>query len=441
MEWEASTFMEYEKYWCNSSQHLTGRRQFLGTALAGLGTAAGVGLLAHPLGAGELTKQGKSLMVIWLAGGISQFESWDPKSDVETGGPFKAIPTTVPGIHISELLPHTAMQMHHMALIRSINTTVMPGADDHGISTNAVRAGRLTRTATDFPELGAAAAKALDRDDFPLPGHIFASAGGSGGRQNNAAYLGPKYAGVTIGAKDGVINSVLPNGMTVSVDGQRNSWRRFVNDRFQQRHRSAQTDAFTQSYEQALQLMNRREIFDVSREPQTVQDRYGSGELGRQLLLARRLLENEVPYVEVRHDGWDFHHNNFEFHIHYVADFDRPFSIFLSDLAERGLLERTLVVVMTEFGRTPKINPGYGRDHWPNSWSVALAGCGIHRGAVIGKTNDSGTEVVDRQVDHRHLFHTYLRAVGVDSAGEFNIGGRSFPIADTATGPIEELLT
>lgn len=409
-----------------------------GVGVAGVGAATGVGLFTHPLGATELVDQRKSMMVIFLKGGLSQFESWDPKPHVEYGGPFKAIPTTVPGIHISELLPYTAQQMHHMALIRSINT----GVNDHDLSYNMVRTGRDTRSVGDFPMIGATVAKAADRDDFPLPGHIFVSVAGNGGRTNNAAYLGPKYASISVGGtKEGVVNTVLPSGMAVSVDSQRHAWRRAVNERFTKRLQSAQTNAYTQSYEQALRLMARREVFDITREPQSVQEKYGSSALGRQLLLARRLLENEVPFVETEHENYDSHHNNFNFHIDHLVDFDHTFATFIADLADRGLLERTLVVVMTEFGRSPMINHGFGRDHWPNSWSIALAGCGIHKGAVIGKTDDRGFEITDRQVDHRHLLHTYLRAVGVDSSSDFTIEGRSFPIADPAVGAIEELLT
>jgi uncharacterized protein (DUF1501 family) len=123
-----------------------------------------------------------------------------------------------------------------------------------------------------------------------------------------------------------------------------------------------------------------------------------------------------------------------------VGDFDRPFAHFIADLDRRGLLQQTLVIVMTEFGRTPRINTGHGRDHYAKAWSIALAGCGIQHGAVIGKTDAKGVEVTHRQIDHRHLFHTYLRAVGIDSSAEFEIAGRKFPIADPAYGPIEELL-
>jgi membrane-anchored protein YejM (alkaline phosphatase superfamily) len=240
--------------------------------------------------------------------------------------------------------------------------------------------------------------------------------------------------------KGGVANAMLPDGMTVTADQRRHDWRRFANSRFRGRVDSAEIDAYTQTYEQALRLMERRELFDITREPAKIQDAYGKSEFGKQLLLARRLVEQEVPFVEVSNDGWDFHHNNFEFHLHYVGNFDTPFAHFLEDLAQRGHLERTLVIVMTEFGRTPRINTGYGRDHYSRAWSIALAGCGIQHGAVIGKTDPKGIDVVDREVDHRHLFHTYLQAVGINSASEFEIAGRKFPIADPAVGPIRELL-
>jgi len=422
---------------CGTLDHGIGRRQFMGEFLTGLGAVAGTSLFSHPLGATEIAQKNKSVVVIYLNGGLSQFESWDPKSDLETGGPFKSIPTTVPGIRISELLPYTAKQMHHMALIRSISTDL----DDHGLANNIVRSGRTTRSATEYPELGAVVAKNLERDDFPLPGHIRTMVGGSGGRTNNAAYLGPRYASVSVGAeKGGIVNTQLPDGMTVTADNRRHDWRRFVNNRYRAKVQSTEIDAYLQCFEQALRLMEKRELFDIAHESKAIQEAYGASEFGKQLLLARRLVEQEVPFVEISHDGWDFHHNNFEFHYHYVADFDRPFAHFVDDLHQRGLLERTLVIVMTEFGRTPKINAGYGRDHYPNAWSIAMAGCGIQHGAVIGKTDAKGIEVTDRKVDHRHLFHTYLQAVGIDSSGEFEIGGRKFPIADPAYGPIEELL-
>ena len=156
--------------------------------------------------------------------------------------------------------------------------------------------------------------------------------------------------------------------------------------------------------------------------------------------MARRLIEAGSHFVQVSHSNYDTHNENFNFHLEQLGEFDQGFSSLIQDLAERGLLDSTLVVVMSEFGRTPRINRYYGRDHWGKSWSIAMAGCGIQAGAVIGKTSANGMEVTDRQVNHGHLFHTYLRAVGIDPMGEFSIGGKKVPIANPAHEAIEELL-
>ncbi len=216
--------------------------------------------------------------------------------------------------------------------------------------------------------------------------------------------------------------------------------RRAANERFLSRRRTAMTDAYTYSYEQAQQLMAQKDIFDVTKESEADQARYGKSDLGRHCLLARRLLENGITYVQVSHSNYDSHNENFIFHNEQIGEFDRPFATIVSDLADRGLLESTLIVVLSEFGRTPNINHLSGRDHWGKAWSVLLGGARIIPGAVIGKTGPNGTEVTDRQVDHGHLFHTYLQAVGVDTSKSFDIGGRPIPIADPAASGIKELL-
>ena len=421
-------------YACNSAEHKLERRRFLGTAAAGIGAYSGLGVMARPAISHELASQQKRVICIFLAGGSSQLETWDPKPKTDTGGPFLAIPTSVPGIHISELLPKTALQMHHLSLIRSINTN----ENDHGLGRYMMETGRKKMGATEFPHLGAVTAKALDRES-PLPGNIHVSSG-AGSRRSDSSYLGPKYASIVVGAKGGLRNSTRMNGLTVTAEDHRQWFRRRANSRFLERRRTAETDAYAQSFEQALQLMEKRDIFDVSKEPQSLVEKYGDHELGKQCLLGRRLLESGISYVQVSHSNYDTHNENFNFHLEQMGEFDQSFSALISDLSERGMLESTLVVVMSEFGRTPRINRYYGRDHWGKSWSIAMAGCGIQAGAVIGKTNKNGTEVTDRQVDHRHLFHTYLHAVGVDSSDEFHVGGRSMPIADPSAGPITELL-
>ena len=300
--------------------------------------------------------------------------------------------------------------------------------------------GRRQNPAQEFPQIGAVMAKALDADKNALPGHIQVSSS-TGGRSNDSAYLGPAFASITIASGKPPVNSARPEGVSEQQDVLRNGFRRSVNDRFSLRRRSAQTDAYANSYEQAQQLMARRDVFDITKEPPQDHDRYGKHELGQHSLLARRLLENGVTFVQVTHSNYDTHNENFNFHLEQVGEFDQAYSALVADLADRGMLDSTLIVVMSEFGRTPRINQYYGRDHWGTAWSICLGGGNIQRGAVIGSTNDNGTAVKDREVDHGHLFHTYLQAVGVDSQSHFSVGGQDIPVADPAYAPIEELLS
>jgi uncharacterized protein (DUF1501 family) len=422
-------------YACNSPEHLVARRHFLG----GLGAGAivgGLGFLARPVTAEQLARAQKRVVVFNMHGGLSQLESWDPKPGTDTGGPFRAIPTSVPGLHIGELLPLTAKQMHHLAVVRSVNTK----EDDHGKGAYLMTTGRRQSPAADYPVFGAVAARTLAPEESPLPGHIMITPGGGGGRSADSAYLGPKYASIVLGNGAPPANSDRPGDVTPEKDVQRQDLRRRVSDRFALRRRTAVTDAYTHSYESAQQLMAQREAFDVAKEPEADHERYGKHDLGRHCLLARRLLERGVSFVQVSHSNYDTHNENFNFHIEQLGEFDRAFSTLVADLAERGMLDSTLIVVLSEFGRTPSINQYFGRDHWSAAWSVVLGGAGIQRGAVIGRTNANGTAVEDRQVDHANLFHTYLQAVGVDSKTNLVIDNRPLPLADPAAAPIQELL-
>lgn len=426
-------------YACKSPEHGLARRQFLGTmAAAGTGmVAGGLGLFSSPAMAEQLRSDQKRIVVFNMHGGLSQLESWDPKPGTDTGGPFLSIPTSVPGIHISELLPETAKQMQHLCLVRGVNTS----EDDHGKGAYMMLTGRRQTPAGNFPQLGAVAAKALTPAESSLPGHILITPGGSGGRGNDAAYLGPRYSSIYLGNGNPPQNTTRPANIAEASDTARQDFRRRINDRFLNRRRSAVTEAFTYSYEQALQLMRQRDVFDVTKEPPKDAERYGNYDFGRHCLLARRLLEQGITFVQLSHSNYDTHNENFNFHIEQMGEFDRAFACFISDLAERGMLDSTLIVVLSEFGRTPNINQYYGRDHWSRAWSVCLAGGRIPRGHAYGKTNANGTEVVEAQVDHGSLFHTYLQAVSVDSTGSFDIDGRDMPIADPSTAAITQLLT
>lgn len=424
------------KYACQTAEHSLGRRQFLGT-LGGAAMLGGLGCLTRGATAAQLQQRDMRVVVFNMHGGLSQLESWDPKPGTKTGGPTRSIATSVPGIHVSDLLPYTAQQMHHLCLLRGVNTS----EDDHGKGSYLMLTGRRQTPAADYPQIGAVAAKMLCDESKGLPGHILVTPGGGGSRGNEAAYLGPKYASIALGGDKPPQYSLKPEALSDDAETRRHEFRRRVDEQFLNRQRSAITDAYTYSYEQALRLMERRDVFDLSKEPAADLERYGNNDFGRQCLLARRLLENEVSFVQVTHSNYDTHNENFNFHIEQLGEFDRPFACFINDLAERGLLEQTLVVVLSEFGRTPNINLYYGRDHWSKAWSVVMAGANVARGSVFGATNAEGTEVVDGQVDHGQLFHTYLRAVGVDSSQSILVDGRETLLADPATGPITEVLS
>ncbi len=420
-------------YACGSTEHTISRRAFLG----GAASALGLSVLTQPTLAKELSSQEKRVLMIFLHGGVSQLETWDPKPGTNTGGPFQAIPTSVPGVHISELLPHTAKLMHKIALIRGLNTA----EDDHGKGSIIMHTGRRQEPGITYPHLGAACARLLGREDNPLPGYIHITPRGNGGvNEADAAFLGPRFASVSLDDGKAPANIDRPAGLTADADRLRHELRLKASQRFLERRRTAQTEAYTQTYDQAAQLMRQKALFDSSNEPAKIRDRYGRHDFGRHCLMARRLLEGGATFVKISHSNYDTHHENFDFHIEQLGEFDGPFATLLEDLDLRGLLDSTLIIVMSEFGRTPNINRLYGRDHWSKAWSIAVAGCGIKGGAVHGKTNANGTAVVDGQVDGGHLFHTYFKALGLDPKKNYYVDQRPIPMADPKAFAIKEVL-
>ncbi|MCZ2343603.1 MAG: DUF1501 domain-containing protein [Bacteroidales bacterium] len=427
------------QYACGSAEHMMSRRGFLG------GTALGAAAALGPIGFGNaeaaesLAQASKRVLVIYLAGGVSQLETWDPKPGTDTGGPFRAIPTSVPGTHFCELLPETAKQAHRLAVVRSINIH----ENSHSRGRTFMLTGRKEEPAFTYPHLGAVAAKLLNKGvPTGLPGHlhIFPARGGGGGNRPDAAFLGPQYSSVPLADGSPPAGLLPPTGLTSAADQAREALRQKLDRQFLKSRRTAATEAYTGSFGQAEEVIRRADVFDVSREPAKLAEKYGTHDFGRHLLLSRRLLEAGVNYVKVTHTNYDTHHENFDFHIEQLGEFDRPFAALLQDLTDRGMLASTLVIVMSEFGRTPRINDRYGRDHWGTAWSVALAGAGIKGGAVVGKTNANGTAVTDREVHGGHLFHTYLQAVGLDSTTNFYPDNRPVPVADPEVDAISEIL-
>ncbi|MGE3803758.1 MAG: DUF1501 domain-containing protein [Gemmataceae bacterium] len=427
------------QYACGSLDHTLSRRQFLAGTSAGALGLLGFGDMLAPAAQQQIAKQQKRVLLVWLAGGVSQLETWDPKPGTDTGGPFQTIQTSATGTQICELLPYTAKHMHRMALIRGINTK----EDNHGKGAVIMHTGRRDdqQRGVQYPHLGSAMAKLLTTKDNPLPGYLHISPkGGSGFNKQDAGFLGPKFASINLADGKPPANLLRPEDLSAASDQQRNDFRAQLDKKFGQRRRTAETEVYTQSYEQAAQLAARHKIFDTTSESAKVVDRYGRHEFGEHCLLARRLLEAGVTFVKVTHTNYDTHHENFDFHIEQLGEFDRSFATLMDDLVERSMLDSTLVIVMSEFGRTPKINSRYGRDHWSRAWSIAVGGCGIKGGAVVGKTNANGTAVTEREVNGGHLFHTYFKALGLNGHKNYYVDQQPIPMADPDTDAIDEIL-
>jgi hypothetical protein len=322
-------------YACGSADHALSRRSFLAGVSAGAAGVLGFSDLIQPAAARTLAKGERRVLVVWLSGGVSQLETWDPKPGTNTGGPFQTIATSVPGVHICELLPHTAKWMHRMALVRGINTA----EDDHGKGAVIMHTGRRQEPGMRYPHLGSACAKLLGREDNPLPGYIHITPRGNGGvNAADAAFLGPRFASVALNDGKAPANITRPGDLTAEADKARHEVRLKASERFMRRRRTAQTEAYTHSYDQAAQLMKQRHLFDSSVEPEKVRDRYGRHDFGRHCLMARRLLEGGATFVKVTHSNYDTHHENFDFHIEQLGEFDQPFATLLEDLEIRGLL-------------------------------------------------------------------------------------------------------
>jgi len=411
---------------------LVSRRGLLRTTLGG---AAGATLLGQSVQAAPPLPAPRKLLLLFLSGGASQLETFDPKPESRYGGPFRPIATSIPGIQIGELLPHTATILDRLAVIRSVNT----GETSHFRGHYLLQSGRKV---PGYPVLGSAMARLLERPGDELPGYVTLR------RHNPQAYtdvgdagfLGPRYEGVMLIDGKPPANITRPDTIDPAAAKTRDQIRQLTNRRFLERRVPRSIQSYADSYRKADALMRRREVFDLQRESAADRERYGDHHFGRNCLLARRLLEAGVHCVKVAHHDWDAHFENFHWQRQRCLEFDRTFVTLLNDFRDRGLLDETLVVIMGEMGRTPRINYYGGRDHWGDAWSMALAGCGIKPGVVLGKTNALGTEVVDGAVDAGDLFHTFLAAMGLDPKGNYQVGGRDNPIADPAMSAIREVL-
>jgi hypothetical protein len=421
-----------------------GRRSFLGAtaAAAGMTFAAdmtALNALQSPVLANELKKNDKRVILLWLAGGASQLETWDPKPGRVTGGPYRAIQTSVPGVQICELLPKMADRIgKYTAIIRGMDT----GNGDHGGAARMMHLGRRDEPSIKYPDLGAMVARELGRADSQVPDYVsfYTATEGRGNAISQSGFLGARYGAMFLTEGNSPPNLRRLEEITDLDHQERAELRKLLSDRFARNRQSSSLSSHNEAYSRVRGLMASEKLFDLSGEPTPMRDKYGPTLFGEQALIARRLVEAGVPFVKVSRAWWDSHGQNFETHLELATELDHVMSTLLDDLSERGLLDHTLVITLSEFGRTPQINASLGRDHFASAWSVTLSGCGIKHGSVYGKSDEDGHKVIEGKVGAAQLFATIFQALGIDHQKNYHVGARPLPLTDPGTQPIREVL-
>jgi hypothetical protein len=399
-----------------------------------------------------LKGKAQACILLWLEGGPSQMDTWDPKPNSN----FKPIATAVQGIQISEVLPRVANHMNKLAVIRSIHTE----ETNHPQGTYETLTAHRPNSAMKFPSFGSIICKETGpRNELPqytlVPkpqeGDFFTYE-----EAYNAAFLGANYNPIIVpdpSQKDFHIPDLrLPKTITARTIEDRRSFLKVVDRRYREQERLADFGRMDALSRQALAMLLSPRVeraFDLSQEPDRLRDAYGRDRVGQSVLLARRLVESGCRFVTAsgyRHGQWDTHSKNDEFLRKDLAPtLDRVLSVLLTDLEERGLLDSTLVLVMGEFGRTPTINPQQGRDHWPDCWSLVMAGGGIRGGQVIGASDKKAAYVADRMISMGDVYATVYKAFGIDWTKKYMTPiGRPIYLAnalgDKQGNPIKELV-
>jgi hypothetical protein len=391
------------------------RRGFLRLSAGAAGAAGLVGWwdLAG-LRAEELRRSGRACIVLWMAGGPSQLETFDPKPEHPNGGPTQAIETAVSGIRIAEHWPRVAREMESIALIRSMTNR----EGNHQRATYQLHTGYIPSGSVKYPSFGSVVAQKTGDEAVELPHFVVIGQGGQDAGVG-AGILGARYEPFRLGQA-----GRPPANVASPVEGERLKRRlgllKELEAPFAADGGERVVEDHRQLYERAARLVLSPHVkaFDLDLEPAAVREAYGSSGFGQGCLLARRLVEAGVPFVEVGLGGWDTHQDNFERSRALSAQADAGFAQLVRDLKERGLLDRTLVVWMGEFGRTPRINPRSGRDHFPRAFCAALAGGGVKGGQVVGSSSPDGMEVSGRPVSVPDLFCSLAKSLGIDPRSE-----------------------
>jgi hypothetical protein len=411
-----------------------GRREFIANAAK---TCLGVGLMpmagsyihnsVNALTPGARPAAARYVIYLNMSGAMSHLDTFGPKPDCpDIQGPTKAIRTSADGVILSENLPRTAQHMHNSAIVR----TCVSSQGAHEQASYLMHTSYLKRGTISHPTFGSWVAKLSGQINRTIPMNVRIGGGGNLG----AGFLESKFGPLPIGnPKAGLANSKKAEYLDETQFGNRIAMSQKMNSTFTGHFPQKKVRAYTDLYKDAVKLMKSEDLqaFDITKEPQQMHDLYGESNFGQGCLLARRLIENQVRYVEVTRGGWDTHDDNFNRVAENCADLDQGLSALLTDLEVRGLLKETMVVLTSEFGRTPNINPRDGRDHWPFCFTAFMAGGGIKGGTVFGKSDKVGRNVEEgKTVSPADLNATIAYALGLPlNDVQYSPSGRPFTVA------------
>ncbi len=440
------------------------RRDFLHAgALASLGLTLPNFFQMKAMGAVDPTKDVNGIF-LFLVGGPSQLDTFDMKPDApaEIRGPYKPIKTNCPDIQISEIFPNVAKHADKFSIVRTLNHKA---AGVHDTGHQMMQTGRLFQNGMEHPHAGCVLGY-LRGGREGMPPHIMmprpiGPTGGNMPHGQNAGFLGKSHDPFILNAEphlaDFKVPDLLPPDYISAVRiERRRKLRDIVDASVKQLEENPDARLLDENFQQAYTLMsseNAREAFDLSKEPAELREAYGDNKFGQSCLLARRLIERGVRFVTINmfetvfnEITWDIHGSAPFSPIECYQDlvgpmFDHGYSSLLNDLHQRGMLDNTLVVAMGEFGRTPKTNPAGGRDHWPQVWSILMAGGGVQGGRIVGKTDEIGAYPVERPVSPAEVVATTYECLGIDLETELpGPGARPIPVVDYGVKPITELL-
>ena len=431
---------------CRTEDHVLHRRLFLKGLAGGAAATVGsfTGLFQNPVFAAETKKAQKHCILLWLCGAPSQFETWDPKPGRPSSGPFASMPTKIPGLHFSSLMPRCAGIADKLNIVRSMKTA----QTEHLQAISLLQRGNPERAGFTRPTLGCSVSDALGQLDSPMPNFIFLDPIPGGNEfetfnaGNWAGWLGAEHAPVRLGGDYTQFLNSEAETIPKNDREARETLRKFLTSKFERDRKSTIARGQNAAFERMKGLTASADLFDVNKLPPKDRARYGPGSFAQHALMSRHLVEHGAPFVMVANGmNWDNHVFQHEIHQMLVPELDHVLFHLINDLEERGLLDSTLVVAMGEFGRTPWINPSRGRDHYPNAWSMMMTGCGLKRGVVTGVTDVDGVEVIEKPYNEQNLFATIFTALGIDPYAEYDLPGMpTFHRVENKAEPIRDLL-